>query len=237
MSRRTFKTSIAQDGYRQLVQDWRGCQRCPLSARRSNIVHLRGIIPAPVLFVSEAPGRTEDLLGAPFVGAAGRDVFNPLLTNVWQRLGYEIPFAVTNIVACMPEQDNGEWIEFEDDGHGNPAKQWIENWELRPPEKTEAAECRPRLLQTIQLCQPKVIILMGNIAARDFRPLQKHECHGIPLLGIYHPAHIIYAAERQSITPESTYEFKRASQMLAHFFTMHHDLIFPGKKVRKGATK
>jgi len=237
MAHRTFKTAAAQGSYRQLVQDWHDCRKCPLSARRSNVVHLRGTIPAPAIFIAEGPGRTEDLLEAPFVGAAGRDVFNPLLANVWQRLGYEIPFAVTNIVACMPEQDNGEWIEFEVDGYEHPEKQWVENWELRNPEKAEAAECRPRLLQTIQLCQPKVIILMGNIAARDFRPLQKHECHGIPLLGIVHPAYVIYQAERQSITPESTYEFKRAAQQLTHFFTLHHDLIFPKKKARKGATK
>jgi uracil-DNA glycosylase len=53
------------------VDDWKDCTRCPLHTVRSNVVLARGSIPCDILFVGEAPGRSEDALGKPFVGPAG----------------------------------------------------------------------------------------------------------------------------------------------------------------------
>lgn len=51
---------------------WRSCVRCPLSANTKTRPIMRGRIPFDLLLVGEAPGESEDTLGYPFVGPAGR---------------------------------------------------------------------------------------------------------------------------------------------------------------------
>lgn len=50
---------------------WQNCQACPLHQNRTQVVTFRGDNPCDVLLVGEAPGRSEDALGEPFVGEAG----------------------------------------------------------------------------------------------------------------------------------------------------------------------
>ncbi|GAG23738.1 unnamed protein product, partial [marine sediment metagenome] len=55
-----------------LEAQWLGCTRCDLHKFRRQVVLGRGTIPAPYLFIGEAPGPTEDLRGVAFIGKAGR---------------------------------------------------------------------------------------------------------------------------------------------------------------------
>ena len=61
-----------------LSQEIEQCSACPLSEWATNKVIGRGFWAAPILFVGEAPGKTEDEKGLPFVGAAGNvlDILN-----------------------------------------------------------------------------------------------------------------------------------------------------------------
>lgn len=52
-------------------QKWQNCQQCLLHLNRSQVVTFRGESPCDVLLVGEAPGRSEDALGSPFVGESG----------------------------------------------------------------------------------------------------------------------------------------------------------------------
>ena len=48
------------------------CKKCPLSNTRTNFVFGVGNPHAEIVFVGEAPGEKEDLIGEPFVGRAGK---------------------------------------------------------------------------------------------------------------------------------------------------------------------
>jgi uracil-DNA glycosylase len=63
------------------------------------VVLCRGRLPCDVLFVGEAPGVSEDVLGRPFVGPAGK-----LLDTIVERaLDGQYDCAMTNLVACIPK--------------------------------------------------------------------------------------------------------------------------------------
>ena len=57
------------------------CKKCTLSKTRRNAVPGEGSPDSKVMFVGEAPGRSEDIKGEPFVGAAGQ-FLDELLTRI-----------------------------------------------------------------------------------------------------------------------------------------------------------
>jgi uracil-DNA glycosylase len=204
-----------QEKYEKLLQGWRDCKLCSLCDRRSRVVHLRGDVPCKALLIGEGPGRTEDLNGFPFTGDAGQSVLDPILAQVWDNLGGPLPVAITNIVGCMPETDNGHWEEWGDDEQEE--RHWISDWQLREPTALEAASCQPRLIETIALCNPSKIVIMGKVAARDFRKLHKSHYSYIPVLGVWHPAYVLYEAERAGMMEANTYQFKKMVSQLTNF--------------------
>lgn len=158
----------------QHVEKWRGCQRCPLAQQRGRICLARactsqdasgaygGSVRCHVLFVGEAPGSSEDAVGMPFVGPAG-----DLLDQIRQRaLPPNVPCAFTNLVACYPRE-------------AKAAK-------VNEPERSEILACRPRLVEFINLAQPRLIVRVGELAQRylSFNS-------GTPLVDIVHPAYIL----------------------------------------------
>ncbi len=68
--------------YLQIVQDIKNCTKCPLHRTRKNPVPGEGPIDTEIVFIGEAPGRSEDEQGRPFVGAAGQ-----LLTKLIEKAG------------------------------------------------------------------------------------------------------------------------------------------------------
>jgi uracil-DNA glycosylase family 4 len=132
------KTSL--EVFRSHVQKWRSCDKCELSRDRQKVVFARGEIPAVVLFVGEAPGESEDVVGMPFVGLAGH-----LLDLIINR-SVKMSWAVYNLVGCFPrgqKQTSG----------------------CQPPfEAIEA--CAPRLEEFIAICQPKLTVAMGPLVKR-----------------------------------------------------------------------
>jgi DNA polymerase len=86
--------------FQQHVARWSICKDCLLCKARNKVVIARGAIPAPVLFVGKAPGTAEDLLGAPFIGRAGK-----LLDLLIDGSGYTGKFCMTNLVCCTPRRE------------------------------------------------------------------------------------------------------------------------------------
>ncbi|MGI0088763.1 MAG: uracil-DNA glycosylase family protein, partial [Nitrosopumilaceae archaeon] len=74
------------------------CVKCNLSNSRTNAVPGKGNPKAEILFIGEAPGRTEDLKGEPFVGSAGKILSEVLEESGLSRDGVFI----TNVVKCRP---------------------------------------------------------------------------------------------------------------------------------------
>ena len=74
------------------------CALCPLCRERTNIVLPSGNLESRVVFVGEAPGENEDLMGKPFVGRAGK-----ILDDAFAKAGIDRESVmITNTVKCRP---------------------------------------------------------------------------------------------------------------------------------------
>lgn len=113
----------------------RECTLCSLCEGRINAVPGLGGSRSGVMFVGEAPGRSEDLRGRPFVGRAGS-----ILTKALDAAGISRnDVYITNTVKCRPP-DN------------------------RVPHKSERLACKPYLKEEIRLLNPLVVCILGNTA-------------------------------------------------------------------------
>jgi DNA polymerase len=111
------------------------CRRCELHKSRTRAVPGEGSLHSKVMFLGEAPGRSEDEEGRPFVGAAGR-----LLTKLMESIGLrrEEVF-ITNVVKCRPP--------------GN-----------REPRYEEISACSYFTDAIVALVNPSLIVTLGNYA-------------------------------------------------------------------------
>ncbi|MDP8886216.1 MAG: uracil-DNA glycosylase [Thermoproteota archaeon] len=124
-----------EDSLEKIAANVRGCPLCKLARTRKNAVPGEGQISAKIMFIGEAPGRSEDEKGKPFVGAAGR-----ILDDLLKKAGIErSQVFITNIVKCRPPNN-------------------------RVPEEDEEIACRPYLDRQIALIKPKVICILGRTA-------------------------------------------------------------------------
>jgi len=140
-------------------------------ANASNVCIARGSVPADVLFVGEAPGESEDTIGVPFIGPAGH-----LLDRiVSEGLPTHLRKAFTNIVGCIPRDENGE--------------KWTE------PDVDQIKACQPRLIEFVELCNPQMVVRVGRISQKWFplKPFGVGERDKLPfkVIDIVHPAAIL----------------------------------------------
>lgn len=157
------------------VAAWSNCNRCPLHKAAANYVLYRGTVPAQVLFVGEAPGYAEDAVGKPFVGQSGK-LLDKIIGESMTRYGGIYTYCISNVIACIP------WRK------GYDEKSYTEDpYEVRPPSKEEAKACSPRLLELIDICQPKAIVTLGKSAAK-FVPSSPEKYQRCELV---HPAFLL----------------------------------------------
>lgn len=145
------------------------CTRCDLAMTRQRVVIGSGPLRAALMVVGEAPGRTEDEGGEPFIGRSGRLLFHLIEEDVGLT---RAQCFVTNVVKCRPP--------------GN-----------RTPRRVEREACRPWLDAQLDLVAPRVVLALGNTAARAVFGFSEGigQTHGLvqPLgrgqgLATYHPA-------------------------------------------------
>ena len=123
------------DSLEKIAAEVRSCPLCKLARSRKNAVPGEGQLAARIMFVGEAPGRSEDEKGRPFVGAAGR-----ILDDLLEKVGIErSQVFITNVVKCRPPNN-------------------------RVPEDDEVTTCRPYIDRQIALIKPKVICILGKTA-------------------------------------------------------------------------
>lgn len=122
----------------------KNCTRCSLCKTRENIVNGNGNINADFMMVGEAPGADEDSCGIPFVGASGA-----LIAVALEKLGItRDDVYISNIVKCRPPKN-------------------------RDPNDDEINACLPYLMYEIMEISPKIICLLGRVAAKIFIPSLK----------------------------------------------------------------
>lgn len=151
-------------------EKWKACTLCNLCERRKRVVLCRGKLPAPILFIGEAPGPSEDVLGIPFCGPAGK-----LLDQIISRtIDSQWDYAMTNLVACIPKDEtNTKFAE-------------------PPPEAIKA--CEKRLEELILMCNPKLIIAVGELANKWLPKMQVMDWMWTgTFVCIQHPAAILRA--------------------------------------------
>jgi DNA polymerase len=147
------------------------CKKCPLGNSRTNFVFGTGNPDADIVVIGEAPGAEEDLQGEPFVGRAGQ-----LLNRILEATGFKREEVyIMNILKCRPP------------GNRNPL-----------PEEVE--KCRPYLEKQLKLINPKIILLLGKVAAdallKTREPLQKlrgkvHTYKNWKVMVTFHPAALL----------------------------------------------
>lgn len=121
----------------ELVLEISSCRRCRLAESRTKAVPGDGSLYTKIMLIGEAPGRSEDEAGRPFVGAAGK-LLNELLQS--NNLKREEVF-ITNVVKCRPPKN-------------------------RDPLEDEILSCSYFTNSIIQLIQPEIIVTLGNHAGR-----------------------------------------------------------------------
>src|SRR6202167_175745 len=120
------------DELRALLVDFEGCA---LRATATQLVFADGNPQSRIMFVGEAPGHDEDIMGRPFVGRSGK-----LLDLMMAAIGLDrTSVYIANVVPWRPP--------------GN-----------RTPTPQETAICLPFIRRQIELANPDVLVCLGGPA-------------------------------------------------------------------------
>ncbi len=161
----------------ELNKYWQENCKCELKKTATQAVFGDGNANTEVVFIGEAPGRKEDEIGKPFVGAAGK-FLDEMLSGIKMKRG---DIYITNIVKYRPPNN-------------------------RDPEPKEKEDCNEWLINELKIISPKIIIFLGRHSMTRFFPTDKiSEIHGKLLikyiseldrkqafLPLYHPAAALY---------------------------------------------
>jgi DNA polymerase len=138
----TYPTPEAADNDVKVVAaEIAACKRCGLCESRIHTVPGEGSPRPLVMVIGEAPGADEDAQGRPFVGKAGQLLDRMLDSRGKIGLSRGSNCYIANILKCRP-----------------PAN--------RNPQSDEIQVCAPFLAKQIQILNPRIILAMGNIAAK-----------------------------------------------------------------------
>ncbi len=178
-----------------LHKKWMEKCECELKKTATQAVPGVGSAEAEIVFIGEAPGKSEDKLGLPFVGAAGK-FLDEMLAEI--KLGREDVY-ITNIVKYRPPNN-------------------------RDPLPEEKSACRQWLMDELKIISPKLIIFLGRHAMNNFFPdLQISSAHGKllvkPFKGmstkyffpLYHPAAALYDGSMREVLMQ---DFKKIPKVL-----------------------
>jgi len=160
-------------------------EECECELKKTAIQAVPGIgnPDAEIVFIGEAPGKSEDEQGRPFVGAAGKFLAEMLsIVNLKREEVY-----ITNIVKYRPPNN-------------------------RDPLPEEKAACREWLLAELKIISPELIVFLGRHAMNNFFPdLQISYAHGKLLIKsfkgmptkyffpLYHPAAALYDGSMREV--------------------------------------
>lgn len=166
-----------------------------LAKTATQLVMGEGSLDAKIMFIGEAPGKREDELGRPFVGASGK-FLDEMIASVGLK---REDVYITNIVKYRPP----------------------DNRDPLPEEKQAFA---PFLLRQIQIIKPEAIVTLGRHALSFFDPKLaiskvhgrsfklKTATHNLHLIPLYHPAAALYnGSMRQQLIDD----FQIVKQFLA----------------------
>jgi DNA polymerase len=181
----------------RLAAEAAGCTRCRLHETRTQVVFGEGSPNAELMFVGEAPGYHEDKQGRPFVGPSGQ-LLNRLLAGIGLR---REDVYICNVLKSRPPRN-------------------------RDPQPDEIAACRYWLDAQVSLVDPKVVVTLGNFAAKTLLETttgitrlrgRAYPFQGRVLLPTFHPAAALHASGRVGPSPLDGMEedFRLLAKLLA----------------------
>ncbi len=183
-------------------EKYQTCEKCELHKVRRRIVLAKGTIPSDVTFIGEAPGPSENKIGSPFIGPAGH-LLDRMVERAEQNTGKSLTKSFTNLICCIPKSEDS-------------SKKFAQ-----PPNYAIKA-CSSRLIEFVKLCQPRLIVLVGQLAVK-YVPLSQENLWelGLPQIPvraeIMHPAAILRMKQDQ---PESSrLEVRRSVIILEEAFS------------------
>jgi uracil-DNA glycosylase family protein len=170
----------------RLLEAAQGCRACPLWERGTQTVFGEGRAHVPLMLIGEQPGDTEDRLGRPFVGPAGK-----LLDKALEEVGIRREaIYITNVVKHFKWEPRG--------------KRRIHV----KPSAAEIAACLPWLDAEIEAVKPRAIVCLGATAAqallgKDFRVTVSRgrfiESNRAPLLmATVHPSALLRVTDEEA---------------------------------------
>ena len=156
---------------------------CALKATAKNLVFSDGAANAKIMLIGEAPGQDEDRQGKPFVGRSGQ-LLDVMLAAIGLTRAENLYIA--NVVPWRPP--------------GN-----------RTPSIDEIALCKPFIQRHIELVQPDILLLVGNISNKSLLETttgitklrgqwQEYDMAGKPVkaLPLLHPAYVLRRPETKA---------------------------------------
>lgn len=169
----------------------RECNMCSLCTTRMQVVCGVGTGESGIMLVGEAPGRTENAEGIPFVGKAGR-YLRENFKLFWA--GKPEALYITNVVKCWPVNGGGS---------GN-----------RTPTPQEIKTCSVWLKKEIEALNPLIIIPLGNTALAEITGeegistkhgqmawLKEYKCYVYPM---YHPSFIVRSGSYEAFEKDAS---------------------------------
>ena len=177
-----IKTNAENLAWGDLQSTVHNCQHCDIHRFRSQAIFGSGDTSAAWMIIGEAPDVEEDAQGNPFLGKSG-DLLDNILAAI--DLKRESVY-LTNILKCRPPND-------------------------RDPHVDEIDNCIGYLYRQIELVQPKVILVVGRLAAQQLlqnkKPLgqlrgQIHHLNktDTPVIATYHPRYLLrQASEKRKV--------------------------------------
>jgi DNA polymerase len=185
------KPDAVRDALVKLHGENKDCVACGLGASRKNFVFGSGSAAAGLMVIGEAPGAEEDEQGLPFVGASG-ELLTKMLGAI--KCDRKRDVFIANVVKCRPPQN-------------------------RNPDSAEILACKHILMSQIDIIKPRVILLLGRIAAHTLLDTKEsiaalrtgpHTVAGVPAFVTYHPAALLRNEENKRPAWEDMQKVQRA---------------------------
>ena len=137
-----------------------------------------------LLFIGEAPGEMEDILGLPFTGYAGR-----ILDMLIEYVQHPFSYVITNTVGCRPmdlitlgEVSKDDLAPFLNKDEVREKEDYIIENQNREPTPPEMAACSPHIDELILIEKFTGVVYLGKVA-RSYKTR-------LPSIELFHPAYI-----------------------------------------------
>jgi len=166
-----------------LMQAANDCRGCPLWADATQTVFGAGLRTAPLVLVGEQPGDQEDRKGVPFVGPAGRVLWQCLADAGIDRADVYVTNAVKHFK------------------HTSRGKRRLH----KKPNTAEIEACHPWVEAELRVVRARAVMALGATAARSLTGTNvaiassrgvRFDLDGRPLWITYHPSAVLRADER-----------------------------------------